>query len=129
MRTQQILIVEDDEPIRELLAELLREVGYRVFTAPDGKPALERLCTHPEGLVVLLDLMMPGMDGYALLQAVAADPLLTARHRYILMSATTKTLPLKLVQLLKHLNVAWVPKPFDLDEVLAAVQRAASLAS
>lgn len=126
MRAPGVLIVEDDGPIRELLAALLREEGYTVFTAPDGRPALERLRAHPEGLIVLLDLMMPGMDGFALLQAIAAEPPLPTKHGYILMSAATKTLPLKLVQLLKQLNVDWVPKPFDLDEVLAAVKRATS---
>jgi CheY-like chemotaxis protein len=124
MRTPGVLIVEDDEPIRELLAALLREEGYTVFTAPDGRPALERLRAHSEGLIVLLDLMMPGMDSFALLQAIAAEPPLPTQHVYILMSATTKTLPLKVVQLLKQLNVAWIPKPFDIDEVLAVVKRA-----
>lgn len=126
MSGQGVLIVEDDASIRDLLTVLLQEEGYTVFTAPDGQPALERLRSHPAGLVVLLDLMMPGMDGYALLQAIAAEAPLTRQHAYILMSATAKTLPLKLVQLLKQVNVASLPKPFTLDEVLAAVQSAAN---
>jgi two-component system NtrC family sensor kinase len=67
-----VLIVEDDEPTREVLVELLTDARYTVYQAPDGKLALERLRTHPEGLVVLLDLMMPGVDGFKVLQAVAA---------------------------------------------------------
>ncbi len=67
MEAVGVLIVEDDDATREVLTELLEDVGYRVFIASNGKPALEWLRTHPEGLVVLLDLMMPGMDGYALL--------------------------------------------------------------
>ncbi|HLW01610.1 MAG TPA: response regulator [Ktedonobacterales bacterium] len=126
MRTQGVLIVEDDESTRAVLADLLQEEGYMVFTAPDGQPALERLRTHPAGLVVLCDLWMPGMDGYALLQAIAAEAPLTAQHAYILMTATAKTLPLKVVDLLKHLNVTTIPKPFDIDDVLAEVKRAAS---
>lgn len=126
MRAPGVLIVEDDELVRELLAKLLQEEGYTVFTAPDGQPALEWLRTHPSGLVVLLDLMMPGMDGYALLHAIAAESPLTTQHAYILMSAMAKTLPLKVVQLLKHLNVDSLSKPFDLEEVLAAVKKAAS---
>jgi CheY-like chemotaxis protein len=126
MRAPGVLIVEDDEPVRELLAKLLQEEGYTVFTAPDGQPALERLRTHPSGLVVLFDLMMPGMDGYALLRAIAAESPLTTQHAYILMSAMAKTLPLKVVQLLKHLNGDALSKPFDLEDVLAAVKKAAS---
>lgn len=121
-----ILVVEDDQEIREMMVDYLREAGYTVYEAPDGKPALERLRTHPEGLVVLLDLMMPGMDGYAVLQAVAAELPLATRHAYVLVSATGRTLPLKVAAILKQLNVASVPKPFDLDELLSAVQKAAS---
>jgi two-component system response regulator FlrC len=122
-----ILVVEDDQEIREVTVEFLQDAGYTVYEAPDGKPALERLRTHPEGLVVLLDLWMPGMDGYAVLQAVAAESPLATRHTYILFSATAQTLPLKVVDLLRQLNVALLPKPFDLEELLAAVQKAASV--
>lgn len=120
-----VLIVEDDEPTREVLADLLTDAGYAVLTAPNGKPALERLRTHPMGLVVLLDLMMPEMDGYALLQAVAADSSLATRHAYILMSATIKTLPLRVVELLRQLHLSSLQKPLDIDEVLAVVGHAA----
>jgi two-component system response regulator FlrC len=121
-----ILVVEDDQAIREVTTECLREEGYTVYEAPDGKPALERLRTHPEGLVVLLDLWMPGMDGYAVLQAVAAESPLATRHTYILFSANAQTLPLKVVDMLRRLNVTLLPKPVDLEELLAAVQQAAN---
>lgn len=127
MKWQQgVLVVEDDQDIREVMVEYLQDAGYTVYEAPDGRPALERLRSHPEGLVVLLDLMMPGMDGYALLQAVGEESPLATRHAYILVSATSRTLPLKVAAILKQLNVKSVPKPFDLDELLAAVQKAAS---
>lgn len=108
------------------MVEYLQDAGYTVYEAPDGRPALERLRSHPEGLVVLLDLMMPGMDGYALLQAIDEESSLATRHAYILVSATSRTLPLKVATILKQLNVKSVPKPFDLDELLAAVQKAAN---
>lgn len=120
-----ILVVEDDQATREEVVEFLQDAGYTVYEAPDGLPALERLRTHPEGLVVLLDLMMPGMDGYAVLQAVAHESPLATRHAYILFSAIGRTLPLKVVDLLKQLNMPSLPKPFDLDELLAAVEKAA----
>lgn len=125
MAAAGVLVVEDDQPTREVLVEYLQDAGYTVYEAPDGLPALERLRTHPEGLVVLLDLMMPGMDGYAVLQVVAHESPLATRHAYILLSAIGRTLPLKVVDILKQLNVPSIPKPFDLDELLGAIQKAA----
>lgn len=87
MSTRGVLIVEDDESTREILVDLLADAGYVVYQAPNGKPALERLRSHPEGLVVLLDLMMPGVDGLQVLQAVATESSLATRHTYILMTA------------------------------------------
>jgi CheY-like chemotaxis protein len=69
-----ILIVEDDDEIRELLAEMLGDRGYVVSTARHGKDALELLRTKPEPNVVLLDLMMPVMDGWQLRAEMLADP-------------------------------------------------------
>jgi CheY-like chemotaxis protein len=126
MAPAAVLVVEDDEDIRAVLAECLRDEGYTVYEAPDGKPALERLRTHPAGLVVLLDLWMPGMDGYAVLQAVAEEAPVTTRHAFILCTATSRTLPPKVAAILKHLNATSLPKPFDLDELLAQVRTAAS---
>jgi two-component system response regulator FlrC len=121
-----VLVVEDDQSTREVIVECLQDAGYTVYEAPDGAPALERLRTHPEGLVVLLDLWMPGIDGYQVLQAVAAESPLATKHMYILLSAIGRTLPLHVVDLLKQLNVSSMSKPFDIDELLAAVEQAAS---
>ena len=49
-----VLVVDDDDFIREALRELLSEEGYTVYEAPDGKAALQRLGDHPTGMVVLL---------------------------------------------------------------------------
>ena len=70
---------------------------------------------------------MPVMDGcYALLQGAATESSLATRHAYILMPATVKTLPLKVVELLMRLRLSSLSKPFELDEVLAAVEKAAN---
>ena len=68
-----ILIVEDDDEIRELLAEMLAECGYLVATARNGEEGLERLRTGSRPDVVLLDLMMPVMDGWQMRAAMLAD--------------------------------------------------------
>ena len=88
-------------------------------------PALERMTLHPEGLVVVFDLWMPGMDGYAVMQALAADSPLATRHGYLLMTAVGRTLPDKVRLLLKQLDIKLIHKPFDLDELVKAVEEVA----
>ena len=71
--SRRILIVEDDEGIRDGLAEYLGEVGYSVTTAENGRKALDVLATMESPCLVLLDLMMPVMDGWQFLEALEAD--------------------------------------------------------
>ena len=67
-----VLVVEDDRDSRELLALLLELHGYRVLMAPDGAAALEVLATE-RPCVILLDLMMPRMNGWQFRAAQRAD--------------------------------------------------------
>ena len=69
-----IMVVEDDEGIRAALAQALIEEGYLVITAENGRQALDSLRTGPLPGLILLDLMMPVMDGRAFLGVRAADP-------------------------------------------------------
>lgn len=62
--TAQILIVDDDSDIRETLTELLQGEGYDCATAGNGREALEYLRSHSFPSLILLDLMMPVMDGF-----------------------------------------------------------------
>jgi two-component system OmpR family response regulator len=61
----RLLIIEDEAPMRTALAGSLKHVGYRVVTAADGSEDLELACTEAIDLV-LLDVMMPGRDGFSL---------------------------------------------------------------
>lgn len=79
--------------------------------------------THP--LVVLLDWRLPGLDGQAILQAVAADPSLARQHMFILLTANAGALPPAFGQELTYLGVPVVRKPFDLNQVLQVVAKAA----
>jgi CheY-like chemotaxis protein len=72
------MVVEDDESIRAALGEALVEEGYEVVTAEHGARALELLRAGARPGLVLLDLMMPVMDGRAFLEARAGDPALAA---------------------------------------------------
>jgi two-component system, response regulator, stage 0 sporulation protein F len=122
---RHVLVVDDDQDIRDTLVLLLREEGYETFEAPDGQPALERLRQSQERMVVLLDMQMPGVDGLAVLEAVAAQAQLATRHAYILVTAYGgRTMPLKMANLLVELNVPILPKPFDINTVLEAVHQA-----
>lgn len=61
--TGKILLVDDEETVRDVGAEMLKELGFDVVTAVDGREALKKLAEHPEIHSVLLDLTMPHMDG------------------------------------------------------------------
>ena len=67
---QDILLVEDDDDVREMFAEVLREAGYVVHEAENGKVALEQLEASNAPCLLLLDLMMPVMNGPQLLRAL-----------------------------------------------------------
>ncbi len=69
-----VLVVDDNDALRENLAECLVAEGYAVSAAESGEEALALLDRGPLPSVVLLDLMMPGMDGRALVAAIRADP-------------------------------------------------------
>lgn len=117
-----VLIVDDDVPIRQTLRWVLEETTYPVLEAPDGSAALEILRDDPRPLVVLLDLLMPRMDGLGVLRAIAAHPSLAARRAVVLLSAQGRPLPPELEALL----FAIVPKPFDLTDLLDTIHAAAA---
>ncbi|HET6346900.1 MAG TPA: response regulator [Myxococcota bacterium] len=87
-----VLIVEDDFSIRESLSEMLREEGYTVETAEHGRQALERLHAGVQPAIILLDLMMPVMDGWQVLEALEAHPTLS-RVPVIVVSAAVGNVP------------------------------------
>lgn len=73
VRTKRILIVEDDEAIRETLRIMLALEGYDVNTASNGKEALELLLHGERPSLILLDLMMPVMNGFEFAAALQKD--------------------------------------------------------
>lgn len=113
-----ILVVDDDTSIRETLRYVLEDAGYAVTEARDGIQALEHLRKASEPMIVLLDLMMPRMDGAGVLGTVAGDPWRLHRHSYILMTAGHQTLSLAFAHMLSDLSVPVIYKPFDIDQLL-----------
>jgi CheY-like chemotaxis protein len=65
-----VLLVEDDDGLREALVWALREGGYRVASVPDGRAAIKWLGQHVAPSLILLDLWLPGMDGWQLRQEI-----------------------------------------------------------
>jgi len=120
----QVLVVDDDQDIRETMRFILEDEGHEVFEAPDGLAALDLLRTHPYPLVVLLDFMMPRLDGAGVLGAVAGDHRLATRHAYIMTTASQRGVPGALNNLLTNLSVPILRKPVDIDDLLDAVEGA-----
>lgn len=71
--TATVLVAEDDDELRETLAQIIALHGYRVIEASDGERALEQLTTEHVA-VLLLDLHMPKVDGLAVLEAIGPPP-------------------------------------------------------
>jgi len=65
-----VLVVDDEEPVRHVASEILSYLGYSVVTAPSGEEAVERLRNGTCPDVVLLDIIMPGMNGHQTLRAI-----------------------------------------------------------
>ncbi|NLI81225.1 MAG: PAS domain S-box protein [Deltaproteobacteria bacterium] len=115
--TETILLVDDEEWIRDSTSKLLRAYGYHVLTAPDGESALERFAAEKEIHLVLLDLMMPGMGGReCLVRLLESDP----QTRVIVASGfTTHDSSQDILTLGAR---ASVPKPFQLRQLLQVVR-------
>jgi CheY-like chemotaxis protein len=107
-----VLIVEDEVTTRDALIELLTKDGREIVTAGDGQEAMKRLTKVPRPRVILLDLMMPRMDGWEFLRRRSADPLV-ANIPTIVLSGSS--LPAGA----KH----QLSKPVDVDRLQALVDQ------
>jgi CheY-like chemotaxis protein len=125
MLAGQVLVVDDDLDIRVTLREALEDEGHEVVEASDGVAALRAMRASTRPMVVLLDLMMPRLDGEGVLHEVVGDRQL-AQHVYFLVTAKGNAISEGLRTLLQSLSVPVLPKPVDLDELLDLVARAAA---
>jgi CheY-like chemotaxis protein len=113
----RVLIVEDEKPIRELLDDFLSYEGYNTLLAENGERGVE-LARAEQPDLVLMDLMLPRIDGFEAIRTLKADPE-TRDIPVVVMSANSV--------LLLHLSDQFLAddtlrKPFDLDRVLDIVQ-------
>jgi CheY-like chemotaxis protein len=116
----QILVVEDDEAIRGLVSDVLRDDGYQVREASNGIEALEQLRAGKPDLIVL-DLMMPVMDGWAFVEECRINTF--CNDVPIIVTSASHDLP-RTAERLRDFGVrTCLAKPFDVDGLLALVER------
>lgn len=111
-----ILVVDDDEYIRELFEEYLTEVGIDVIDAHDGNQTIEKLKTSKPDMLIL-DLLMPNMDGYSLIETIRQSD---KNVPLIVISGTTDS---SAEDKAKNLGAnQYLAKPVDANELIDAVQ-------
>lgn len=110
-----VLIIDDDEDLRDALADLLARKGYEVLCARNGREALALLAEYPNPCLVLLDLVMPVMDGWQFLSAVQTDPVLSGLSVVIVSAHAGTHAPTGGRTVLR--------KPFELDELYQVVEQ------
>jgi CheY-like chemotaxis protein len=115
---QGVLVVEDDPDIQQVLRFALEMAGYPVTTADNGVEALRQLKAATPPCLILLDLMMPVMDGWQFRAAQQQDPALAAIP-VVVISADGRT-PQKAVSIGA---AGYLTKPVDFDRLVEVVQR------
>jgi len=118
----RVLVVDDDDVIRQLITVNLELEGFDVVTAVDGQDALDKV-KDADVSVVTLDVMMPRVDGWEAAARLRNDPD-TAHIKVVLLSARAQEADL---QRGEKIGVdAYLTKPFDPDELIALVRRLAA---
>jgi CheY-like chemotaxis protein len=115
-----VLVVDDDEFVRDSTRLLLEEAGACVLTARDGAAALDQLATHTPDLI-LSDLDMPRLDGYQLVERVRSDP---ARASLPIIAVSALASPADRARILRAGFDAQVGKPFDYADLAEAFKSA-----
>jgi CheY-like chemotaxis protein len=112
----KILVVDDDADIREVLREVLMESGHEVMTASNGLEALQILRDGWSPCMVLLDLMMPVMDGYLFLEARKNDPILLSIPITVITAG-------RQVDVTRLEDATLVSKPIRLPALMALIEK------
>ena len=111
-----MLLADDDPVIRELVSRILEDAGYRVVTAGDGVEALE-LIQERRPAAVILDVMMPGLDGIETMRRLREEPE-TAALPILLVTAQASSAELRQG---RELGADYLRKPFSADDLRARV--------
>jgi len=119
LQPNTVMVVEDHAAISDLVAAALEDDGYRVLTARDGHDALQLVQRAPPDAIVL-DLMLPNLDGWQVIRWCRAHPATTAIPIIVVSAALDATQDADIEPLV------FVEKPFDLDVLLVLVEDAVS---
>jgi CheY-like chemotaxis protein len=111
-----ILLVEDNDDVREMMAVALELGGHKVMSASNGRAALELLSESQRPAVIVLDLMMPVMNGWELSRVLSADPRL-ADIPVVVVSAVSSEIAHRLA------GREVVRKPVDIEQLLDVVNQ------
>jgi CheY-like chemotaxis protein len=123
---QHVVLIVDDTPENlHVLGDILEQQGYEVLVATNGPDALERAGTTPMPELILLDIMMPGMDGYEVCRRLKADPDL--QHIPVIFISSSGMAEQE-IQAFREGAVDYVTKPFRVEEVVARVRTHIQLA-
>jgi CheY-like chemotaxis protein len=117
-RGSNILLVEDDFDVRDALIPILEYEGHRVVGATNGREALERLRTGPKPSLILLDLMMPVMNGTEFRQEQLRDPALASIPVVVVSADPSASDKAKVMG-----AAACLEKPLDIDALLSSVRQ------
>lgn len=115
MKSKEILIIEDDFDIREILKMSLEMEGYKVLTASNGVEGLSILSKFNHPCLILLDLMMPVMDGWTFAAEVEKDPTLGDIPIVLVTAYSEKAKSIKRA-------MGLIPKPIDFNTLIHTVK-------
>jgi CheY-like chemotaxis protein len=115
--TLSVLVIDDDAAIRRLITTLLKRANADVESVPDGRDALARLGSRPYS-VIILDLMMPAVDGFGVLERVS-ETMPELLKRIIVLTAVSQNTLTKLDAETQVWRV--IRKPFDIDDLVRSV--------
>lgn len=114
-----ILVVDDEEDLRLMAKKIFEKKGYRVLLAHDGKSAIQTFRRHATEIrLVILDLIMPGLDGFQIYQELKASG---DRLKIILTSGYPKNTSIE--NLIKQGVESFIPKPWEINELLEETKR------
>jgi CheY-like chemotaxis protein len=113
----RLLLVEDDLAIRDAIGDFLEEEGFEVLGASNGEQGLKMLEGMPRPVLVLLDLMMPVMNGFEFLREVQARPWLSDLQVLVMSASRSHAFP-------KANVVGLIEKPFAMEHLLSAIEQA-----
>jgi len=113
-----VLIIDDDEAIREMVQVMLEDASYKVIVAQDGVEALQKLeATRPD--LIVTDLVMPSMNGYTFLNLLRQKQL----SPIPIIVFTASTTSIQEVEQIEVAGYTYLAKPFEMDELLTKINQ------